>query len=144
MQRSKVSHTGRTNIILILYVHFYIDDELYLRYIKMHHSRRICCYHQLFLLLWCILILSTHSSDMMHFDITNCLQVRNDLTFLDLTVQQIEYLNKKYFLSPFNFDLLSSPWILVLADRIPQQKVFYFTVNFDLLFSLEYWYSKEE
>ena len=30
--------------------------------------------------------------------ITNSLQVRNDLTFLDLTVQQIEYLNKKYAL----------------------------------------------
>ena len=30
--------------------------------------------------------------------ITNSMQVRNDLTFLDLTVQQIEYLNKKYSL----------------------------------------------
>ena len=30
--------------------------------------------------------------------ITNSVQVRNDLTFLDLTVQQIEYLNKKYSL----------------------------------------------
>ena len=44
-------------------------------------------------------------------------QVRNDLTFLDLTVQQIEYLNKKYYFCYLkNFHCLC--WINLLSDLV--------------------------